>query len=72
MTEQAPLEVRDAIESVWPRLTGRQRFVLRGLFWHGLTLEEVGRALGMTKEGVRQIKVRALQKARRLLGSRQE
>jgi RNA polymerase sigma factor (sigma-70 family) len=66
------VETRDTIEVVWLWLTPKQRFVLRRRFWDRMTLEETGKALGLTRERVRQIELKALHIARRVLERRGE
>ncbi len=59
---------REAIERLLRRLSPRERQVIRlrfGLFGgRPRTMQEVGRRLGLTAEGVRQIEKRALSKLR--------
>ena len=49
-------------------LTDRERKVLLGRYWDNRTLEEVGAAVGLTRERVRQIQMRALAKLREAMG----
>jgi RNA polymerase sigma factor (sigma-70 family) len=51
-------------------LTDRERKVLLGRYWDNRTLEEVGAAVGLTRERVRQIQMRALAKLREALEAR--
>lgn len=60
------------------RMTKRERLVLRSRFgiWHGparepMTLDQIGRSLGLSKEMVRQIQDRAMDKFRKFMISRQ-
>ncbi len=51
-------------------LTDCERKVLLGRYWDNRTLEEVGAAVGLTRERVRQIQNRALRKLREALEAR--
>ncbi len=51
-------------------LTDCERKVLLGRYWDNRTLEEVGAAVGLTRERVRQIQMRALAKLREALEAR--
>jgi RNA polymerase sigma factor (sigma-70 family) len=67
--EQAKLEVHDLLE----RLDPREREIIRmraGLdnYSEGMTLEEIGQQLGITKERVRQLHVRIMKKLEALAG----
>jgi RNA polymerase primary sigma factor len=67
---QAKLEVHDLLE----RLDPREREIIRmraGLdnYSEGMTLEEIGHQLGITKERVRQLHVRIMKKLEALAGS---
>jgi RNA polymerase sigma factor (sigma-70 family) len=69
--EQANKLQRDAIREMMKELDGREQKVIA--FRFGLdegaepeTLEQVGTRLGVTKERVRQIEVRTLEKLRRI------
>ena len=61
---------REQIEEVLNKLTGREKEVLRMRFGlddgYARTLEEVGLRLGVTRERVRQIELRALKKLRHI------
>lgn len=45
-----------------PRLSDRERQVLEAVHWHGISLTQVGRELGLTREKVRTLESRALKK----------
>jgi RNA polymerase sigma factor (sigma-70 family) len=49
-------------------LTDRERKVLLGRYWDNRTLEDVGATVGLTRERVRQIQMRALAKLREAMG----
>jgi len=51
-------------------LTDRERKVLLGRYWDNRTLEEVGAAVGLTRERVRQIQNRALRKLREAMAGK--
>ncbi len=51
-------------------LTDRERKVLLGRYWDDRTLEEVGAAVGLTRERVRQIQNRALRKLREAMAGK--
>ncbi len=51
-------------------LTDRERKVLLGRYWDNRTLNEVGASVGLTRERVRQIQMRALSKLREALEAR--
>lgn len=55
---------KEIISNVLSSLPSRQSEVLRGRYWEGLTLEDVGNRMGITKERVRQIENKALKKMR--------
>jgi RNA polymerase primary sigma factor len=67
-------ELADAIRAILPLLPKQERLVLAthyGLDGEDpMTLGEIGRVLGCSRERVRQLKVRALERARRLLLAR--
>jgi RNA polymerase primary sigma factor len=64
-------ELAEAIRTVLPKLPSVERRILVAHYGLDgeppLTLQEIGRALGYTRERVRQIEVRGLARARRLL-----
>lgn len=63
-------KIRDLVTACLDTLTERERYVLVhrfGLDGHPQTLQEVGRALGVSRERVRQIEVAAIRKIRRRL-----
>ena len=67
---------RDAITEILDELNGRERKVIACRYGLGKgsepeTLEEVGNRLGVTKERVRQIEVRTLEKLRRIAQRKQ-
>ncbi len=67
---------RDALMEILEELNGRERKVISCRFGLGQgsepeTLEEVGNRLGVTKERVRQIEVRTLEKLRRIAQRKQ-
>jgi len=51
-------------------LTDCERKVLLGRYWDSRTLEEVGAAVGLTRERVRQIQMRALAKLREAMAGK--
>lgn len=55
---------RDEMEVAMRCLRQREREVLKLRFWEGLTLLETGARLGVTRERIRQIEARALEKLR--------
>ena len=61
-------EIRTVIKMLMGTLTNREQNVLSDYFGLGeedeMTLEEIGKKLGLTKERVRQIKEKALKKLR--------
>ncbi len=67
-------ELADAIRSVLPHLRGRERSILESHY--GLdggeprTLKQIGALLGYTRERVRQLEVRAIDRVRRILAAR--
>jgi RNA polymerase sigma factor (sigma-70 family) len=60
---------RDAVEHYLALLTPRERQVVAMRFFEGLTFRACGRKLGVSKERVRQIQVRALAKMREAAAS---
>ncbi len=56
---------KEAVKAAMRRLNKREQQVLRMRFMEDHTLEEVGRHLGITKERVRQIQAKALDKVRK-------
>ncbi len=67
-------ELADAIRGILPFLPKQERLILTTRYGLDgdvpLTLQELGRALGCTRERVRQLEVKALARARRLLLAR--
>ena len=67
-------ELADAIRAILPFLPKQERLILTTRYGLDgdvpLTLHEIGRALGCTRERVRQLEVKALARARRLLLAR--
>lgn len=65
---------------LWPlmseQLDGREQYVVRSRFGledgHPMTLRQIGREIGLSKERVRQLQLRALDKLQRALSERQE
>jgi RNA polymerase sigma factor (sigma-70 family) len=60
-------EVQDVLESAKSRLDETEQLILRRRFDVGETLEVVGKRIGVTRERVRQIQERALDKMREVL-----
>ncbi|TVL97889.1 MAG: hypothetical protein CV087_21890 [Candidatus Brocadia sp. WS118] len=52
------------IRGLLGHLNDRERMIITLRFWHGLTLEEIGSRVNVTKETVRKIEARALRKLR--------
>jgi RNA polymerase sigma factor (sigma-70 family) len=65
-------DFRRAMKKVLSRLTEPERFVLRARFFEGLTLEECGRARGLSNERIRQIEKQALISAREIISGSAE
>jgi RNA polymerase sigma factor (sigma-70 family) len=57
-------ELKDLIAKHLERLSKRQQIVLKLRFWHDLSLEDVGKHLGISPERVRQIEAKALRSLR--------
>ncbi len=53
-------QVREMLD----HLSSRERTIIALRFWHGLTLEEIGSRVNVTKETARKIETRALRKLR--------
>jgi len=60
----AQMDMQRLIAEALDALTEREANVLRWRFWHELTLEEVARKEGVTRERVRQIERGAIRKLR--------
>lgn len=73
--EIAVKRVRETVNGMLEKLEPRERRVLESRFGLGgaaeLTLEQLGRELGITKERVRQIESRAQDKLRKIAGDRE-
>jgi RNA polymerase nonessential primary-like sigma factor len=67
-------ELADAIRTVLPHLPRQERLILTTRYGldgeEPMTLHEIGRAMGLTRERVRQLEVAALSRTRRLLLAR--
>ena len=64
------IEARSTVETVLGQLSEREAMILRmrnGIDGDPMTLEEIGRSLGITRERVRQIEHAALEKGRKIL-----
>ncbi len=57
-------QVKRLLLGAMDRLTTREATVIQGRFFDDLTLEEIGKQLGVTKERVRQAELKALKKLR--------
>lgn len=62
---------RHQIETLFSKITEREQFVINNHFglngFNKITLEEIGNKLGLTREGVRKIQIRALNKLKELV-----
>jgi len=67
-TDMESVEQRELLEKILESagMNEREEIVLRMLTIEDYTLEEIGQVLGVTKERVRQIEVRTLEKLRRI------
>lgn len=67
-------EAAENLEQALSRLTDRERLVLECRYGlgseSGMTLNEIGRAVGLSRERVRQIETQARQRLRRMLGAK--
>ena len=63
-------EDRAAVLAALARLRPRQRAVIEGRFFDGLTLTEVGDRIGVTRERTRQIQVEAIERLRVVMSRR--
>lgn len=57
-------ETKELIDAILPLLDQRERLVLKLRYYRGQTLEQIGRRLGVTKERIRQLEVKALAQLR--------
>ena len=55
---------REAVQGFLEKLTEMERFVVEKRFWGEWTLKDIGDALGVSRERVRQIEARAIEKMR--------
>jgi RNA polymerase primary sigma factor len=62
------VDVKDFIGLGLTVLTDRERLVIEARFTDGLTLDETGQRVGLTRERIRQIEQKALEKMRAKLG----
>jgi RNA polymerase sigma factor (sigma-70 family) len=62
--EAAESEKRAALVRIIGKLSEREQMVVGRIFWEGATLEDVGQELGLTRERIRQIRNKALDKMR--------
>ena len=58
------LERPKIVEEVLETLTNREEEVIRLRFFEGKTLQQIGRKLGVTRERIRQIETKAVNKLR--------
>jgi RNA polymerase sigma factor (sigma-70 family) len=68
------LQLEQALVEILPKLVGHERTILTLHYGLGgeppMTLQQIGRKVGLTRERVRQIELRALDRARRLIQTR--
>ena len=62
MPEVLDFEIKDAISIALSKLTPREERVIRGRFFQGENLEDIGQKFSVTRERVRQIEAKALRK----------
>jgi RNA polymerase sigma factor (sigma-70 family) len=60
--DKAAIHAAEIARLVAALVTPRQMLVLRYIYWQGLTLEETGQIMGVSRERVRQIEQAAIRK----------
>ncbi len=58
------------VRAAWDALEERERAILRGVYYEDKSLADIGREMGVSRERVRQLEARALQKLRSVGGVR--
>lgn len=62
MNGESLIDYREAITAIQERLSPRERDVIRWRFEENLTLDDIGRMLGVGRERIRQIEAKAFRK----------